>query len=124
MAIQDSPCGTAPIRRAALSQRAQACPLGMVLALVCVAAMTGCDRNADPLSDDDRPLPVGTRARGEGPNPDTKAESATTVRSTPNDGKKPAVDGKAMHVTPDGSPKDGAGGAQTGASEVTRKGAY
>ena len=42
--------------------------------LLLLLTAPSCERNADTRSRD-QPMPVGTRTRGEGPNPDTKDES-------------------------------------------------
>lgn len=83
----------------------------------------GCERNADPLSEDEQPLPVGTRTLGEGQNPDTKAESATSARTTPNHGGLRAPTPPAP-VTPDGTELRGGsgGGAAAGAGTGTANG--
>lgn len=37
--------------------------------------VAGCERKGDLAKERDRPMPVGTRNNGEGPNPDTKGST-------------------------------------------------
>jgi hypothetical protein len=45
-----------------------------------------CDRKGDLGTPDDRPMPVGTRTQGEGPNPDTKGNSPRMQNGTGGSG--------------------------------------